>query len=77
MVLVGFAGVQLLDLARVEAARELLEANVLPVDGVATHCGFGSAETMRRSFLRVVGVGPRQYRERFTAADLAQLPGVA
>jgi transcriptional regulator GlxA family with amidase domain len=62
---------------RVEAARDLLEANALPVDSVATHCGFGSAETMRRAFLRVVGVGPRQYRERFTAADAGQLPGVS
>jgi transcriptional regulator GlxA family with amidase domain len=52
---------------RVEAARELLEATSTPVDAVATRCGFGSAETMRRAFLRVLGVGPTDYRTRFGA----------
>jgi transcriptional regulator GlxA family with amidase domain len=32
---------------------------------VATRCGFGSEETMRRAFLRVQGVGPKDYRDRF------------
>src|SRR5215813_14259626 len=36
---------------RVEAARRLLEQD-LPVKRVAGRCGFGSEETMRRSFLR-------------------------
>lgn len=50
---------------RVEAARELLEDTAAPVDTVATRCGFGSPETMRRAFLRVLGVGPAEYRGRF------------
>jgi transcriptional regulator GlxA family with amidase domain len=45
----------------VEAARELLEARSTTVDGVAEQAGFGSAETMRRAFLRVLGVGPADY----------------
>jgi transcriptional regulator GlxA family with amidase domain len=50
---------------RVEAARNLLEASDMPVDSVATRTGFGSDETMRRAFLRVLGVGPAAYRDRF------------
>jgi transcriptional regulator GlxA family with amidase domain len=50
---------------RVEAARERLESTASPVGAVAVGCGFGSAETMRRAFLRVVGVGPSDYRARF------------
>jgi len=50
---------------RVEAARELLTTTVLPIKRIARHCGFGSEETMRRSFLRHVGVAPQEYRQRF------------
>jgi transcriptional regulator GlxA family with amidase domain len=50
---------------RVEAARDLLEASGSSVDAVAEACGFGSAETMRRAFRRVLGVGPGEYRQRF------------
>ncbi|TOZ44629.1 AraC family transcriptional regulator, partial [Burkholderia pseudomallei] len=32
---------------------------------IAARCGFGSEETMRRSFLRMLGVAPQAYRERF------------
>ncbi len=53
---------------RVEAARELLQDTSTPVDAIATHCGFGSSETMRRAFLRVLGVGPAEYRARFHSA---------
>jgi transcriptional regulator GlxA family with amidase domain len=54
---------------RVEAARERLERDAGPVEAVAAACGFGSAETMRRAFLRVLGVGPAEYRARFRTAD--------
>jgi transcriptional regulator GlxA family with amidase domain len=50
---------------RVEAARRLLEQGTA-VGRAASLCGFGSEETMRRSFLRVLGTGPRAYRERFS-----------
>jgi transcriptional regulator GlxA family with amidase domain len=56
--------------ARVEAARELLEAGPTPVEAVAEQVGFGSAETMRRAFLRVLGVGPADYRARFGGTHL-------
>jgi transcriptional regulator GlxA family with amidase domain len=56
--------------ARVEAARDLLGAGPTPVEALAEHIGFGSAETMRRAFLRVLGVGPAEYRARFGATRL-------
>jgi transcriptional regulator GlxA family with amidase domain len=50
---------------RVEAARRLLSESRLPVKRIATRCGFGSEETMRRGFARVLGVAPGEYRGRF------------
>jgi transcriptional regulator GlxA family with amidase domain len=51
---------------RVEAARQVLEQG-LPVKRVAARCGFGSEETMRRSFLRLLGATPQAYRDRFSS----------
>jgi transcriptional regulator GlxA family with amidase domain len=53
---------------RVEAARDLLAGSATPIDTLAADCGFGSAETMRRAFLRVLGVGPADYRARFRSS---------
>jgi len=61
---------------RVEAARDLLETGGSSVDAVAAGCGFGSAETMRRAFLRVLGIGPAEYRRRFGAGVDAPPPGL-
>ena len=52
---------------RVEAARRLLSESRLPVKRICQRCGFGSEETMRRSFLRVMSVTPQDYRARFSA----------
>ena len=52
---------------RVEAARNLLLDSRLPVKRVAQRCGFGSEETMRRSFLRLLAATPQEYRARFGA----------
>jgi transcriptional regulator GlxA family with amidase domain len=50
---------------RLEAARRCLEDSSEPVAVIAASCGFGTAETMRRAFLRALGVGPAEYRRRF------------
>ena len=50
---------------RVDAARRLLSETRLPVKRVSQRCGFGSEETMRRSFLRLLSVTPQDYRDRF------------
>jgi transcriptional regulator GlxA family with amidase domain len=54
---------------RLEAARRRLEETSESIAAVAGACGFGSAETMRRSFLRGLSVGPAEYRRRFRGAD--------
>jgi transcriptional regulator GlxA family with amidase domain len=51
---------------RVEGARRLLSESRTPVKRIAQRCGFGSEETMRRSFLRLLAVTPQDYRSRFT-----------
>ncbi|RXH16976.1 GlxA family transcriptional regulator [Bradyrhizobium guangzhouense] len=50
---------------RVEAARRMLSETRLPVKRISQRCGFGSEETMRRSFLRVLATIPQDYRRRF------------
>jgi transcriptional regulator GlxA family with amidase domain len=52
---------------RVETARRLLSDTRLPVKRVAERCGFGSEETMRRSFIRMLSATPQEYRARFSA----------
>jgi AraC family transcriptional regulator, transcriptional activator FtrA len=43
----------------------LLEDSTASVEEIAGRCGFGTAETMRRSFVRAVHVSPSEYRLRF------------
>jgi transcriptional regulator GlxA family with amidase domain len=50
---------------RVDAARRLLSETRLPVKRISQRCGFGSEETMRRSFQRLLCVTPQDYRDRF------------
>jgi len=50
---------------RLEAARRQLEDTSEAVAAIAAACGFGTAESMRRAFLRVLGVAPVEYRRRF------------
>jgi transcriptional regulator GlxA family with amidase domain len=52
---------------RVEAARAALGGTRRSIKDIARRCGFGSEETMRRSFLRMLRVAPRDYRARFPA----------
>ena len=51
--------------ARVDAARRQLEESTASVEEIASRCGFGTAETMRRTFLRALKVTPTDYRDRF------------
>ena len=50
---------------RTEAARRQLEETDDTVVAIAARCGFGTPETMRRNFIRRVGVSPDQYRKTF------------
>ena len=64
----GVTPARYVDDLRVESARRLLESTRRPVADVAAACGFGSAETMRRAFLRAVRVPPADYRRRFNTS---------
>lgn len=52
---------------RLERARVLLETSSKTVKYVATVCGFGDEDRMRRAFLRSFGVTPSTYRRNFSA----------
>lgn len=62
---VGATPARHIERLRIEAARQLLEESASECGDVAGRCGFGSANAMRRSFLRVLRVTPSDYRERF------------
>jgi transcriptional regulator GlxA family with amidase domain len=65
---VGVTPARFVERARIEAARRRLEESSLSVGAVAAECGFGSAEIMRRTFLRTLRVNPVDYRHRFRIA---------
>ena len=63
----GVTPARYVERVRLEAARRRLEDTAEPIAAVASACGFGTAETMRRAFLRALEVGPAEYRRRFHA----------
>ena len=62
----GLTPARAVERLRIEAARRLLSESKLPVKRIARQCGFGSEETLRRSFLRLLAVTPQDYRARFS-----------
>jgi transcriptional regulator GlxA family with amidase domain len=64
---VGEAPGAYVERVRTEAARRQLEETDDTVTAIAARCGFGTAETMRRNFIRRLGVSPDHYRKTFTA----------
>jgi transcriptional regulator GlxA family with amidase domain len=68
---VGMTPARFVEEIRVEAARRRLEEAEQSVEEVAAASGFGTAETLRRAFLRVLGVGPAAYRSRFQSTRAA------
>jgi transcriptional regulator GlxA family with amidase domain len=59
---------------RMEAAQALLEAGNDAVGTVAEQSGFGSAESMRRTFQQTLGVAPAVYHARFRTTARASDP---
>jgi transcriptional regulator GlxA family with amidase domain len=62
---VGEAPGHYVERIRTEAARRQLQETDDTVVAIAGRCGFGTAETMRRNFIRRVGISPDQYRKAF------------
>jgi AraC family transcriptional activator FtrA len=54
---------------RVMAAERLLEQSGATVEAIAHRTGFGSADTLRRHFVRARGVPPETYRRAFRTSN--------
>lgn len=65
---IGVTPARYVEQVRLEAARRLLEETDEGVEVVARRCGFGTAETLRRSFIRSLHLSPAEYRRRFRTA---------
>ncbi|MET8576235.1 GlxA family transcriptional regulator [Streptomyces sp. NPDC005012] len=65
---VGVPPGRYVDSVRLEAARRRLEDTEDGVAEVARACGYGTAEAMRRAFVRALSVPPAEYRRRFRPA---------
>src|SRR5204863_282448 len=60
---------------RLTAARQKLEQTDLPLQQIARRCGFGTPESLRRSFIASLGVTPGAYRARLRGAvDVPERP---
>lgn len=68
---VGMTPARFVEQARVDAARRRLEETSHGVDEIASSCGFGTSETMRRAFVRGLAISPSAYRARFRGESAA------
>jgi len=73
----GVGGAHYVERVRVEAARALLEGSDEGVAAVAKRTGFRSEETMRRAFVRELGVSPGAYRSTFRTTGVHRVAGSA
>jgi len=67
---VGITPAKYVEQVRVEVARRCLEDTDWPIEKLAKQSGFNNAETLRRTFLRNVGITPKEYRMRFQSATI-------
>ena len=68
----GATPAQFVEGVRFEAACQALGSTDAPMRKIAALCGFGSAETLRRVFMRRLGVGPAVYRRQRLVGDAAE-----
>jgi transcriptional regulator GlxA family with amidase domain len=61
----GMTPAKFIEATRVDTAQRLLEETNLPLQRVAAACGFARLESLRRAFIRQLGVRPVEYRARF------------
>ena len=66
---VGVTPGKFVEQSRLESARGRLEQSNLPINQVASQCGYGTADGLRVAFDRNLGVGPSEYRRRFTTSQ--------
>ena len=63
---VGRTPAKTVDAMRLEAASRTLEDTTLPLKAVAAMAGYIDEQALRRAFQRQLGVGPSDYRARFS-----------
>lgn len=56
---------QLVDRMRVEGAQQMIDSSTLGLKEIADACGFRDVDSMRRVFLRILGVSAGDYMRRF------------
>jgi transcriptional regulator GlxA family with amidase domain len=56
---------QFVDRMRVEAAQQMIDSSNMGLKEIANACGFQTADAMRRTFLRVLGITAGEYMRRF------------
>jgi transcriptional regulator GlxA family with amidase domain len=61
----GITPARMVEKIRIEAVRRILEETDMPIKRIASECGFGQEERLRRAFARQVGTTPAEYRARF------------
>jgi transcriptional regulator GlxA family with amidase domain len=71
---VGMTPARFVERARLEAAKVLLATGDHSQEVVARRAGFGSGDTMRRTFRRALGVSPSTYRSRFSTTGIRSTP---
>ncbi|MFC3613215.1 GlxA family transcriptional regulator [Lutimaribacter marinistellae] len=59
---------QFIEQCRLDHARRLLEETDKPVSCIAAECGYASSEGLYQVFDRRLGIGPRDYRNRFSSS---------
>jgi transcriptional regulator GlxA family with amidase domain len=70
----GLTPARFVEQVRFEAAQRLLTEEYHRLEKVAELCGFGSAETLRRVFVRRAGMGPAAFRRHLRRGAIGAAP---
>lgn len=65
----GLTPGRFLEKMRVDQAKNMLEYTDMSIDMIAAQCGFGSAVSLRRLFLKHISLSPSQYRKAFKGTE--------
>lgn len=63
----GRTPAKMVEAMRLEAACRALEESHLPLKSIADAAGYGDEQRLRRAFNRHLGIGPSEYRDRFSS----------
>ena len=64
----GITPARYVEQCRLEHAIRLLEDSKDPIETLARESGFNSAEHLRRTCMRYLGITPQAYRDRFQSS---------